>query len=635
MLMRRRLQGFRRAFVLAFLGLAWLGGCGATAADAPGAEVFGALPVEAGPVLSPDGHWLAWIEHKTPQARVVMFDVEARKVQRILSAPGGTDFLRLEWHNVETLLITTRDPIGSRTLAHDVSGGDGRVLLSMTEYLVASRISKLNTVITATKADNEFTAAKDPSHLKEVDTLSGRSTVINIGDKHTIGWVVDRDGNPVAREDWDWWHRQYRVYALSRDSIKEILRRDDSELPKLYGTLADRPALLLLATNGRGHQAAWALPLNGSPLQLLAEEPGADITGVFTDPYTGSVIGVSVSGAESSMHWLEPAANARYESLARAFPGRLVQPYSWTEDGKRTLVRVSSASSPPVFYLTDFKTHRADIAAEEYPGLAGVTLGDVKEITYRARDGTDIQAYLTTPPGKTAPLPLVVLPHGGPNARDYPGFDPFVQFLATRGYAVLQPQFRGSTGFGDAFRDAGDRQWGGLMQDDVTDGVRAMVAQGTADPRRVCIVGTSGYSGYAALAGGAFTPDLYACAVSINGFSDLGLVLRQTSSGTLFHVVSTSQSVWKKLIGGYGDAKRASPINAVSSIKTPILLMYGGDPYVPADQSQSMARALSGAGKDVTVVTLPQDREWRARTATRVQVLQELEKFLGQHLPRN
>ena len=227
----------------------------------------------------------------------------------------------------------------------------------------------------------------------------------------------------------------------------------------------------------------------------------------------------------------------------------------------------------------------------------------------------------------------MVYPHGDPQSRDYLAFDWLTQFLASRGYAVLQPQFRGSTGFGDAFREAGYRQWGGLMQDDVTDGVRAMIAQGIADPHRICIVGFS-YGGYAALAGAAFTPDLYSCAASISGVSDLPALMRgevPLYEGT----ISNSMSDWKAHIGGPHDANLAakSPINSVKAIKIPILIVYGtGDSVVPNAQSQNMALALKSAGKNVSVAILAGEDHWLSQTETRVQVLKELETFLGQHL---
>jgi dipeptidyl aminopeptidase/acylaminoacyl peptidase len=151
--------------------------------------------------------------------------------------------------------------------------------------------------------------------------------------------------------------------------------------------LADGSALVLLDTNGYAHQAAWALPLNGSPLKLISEDPNADITSVYHDPYSGAITGVYLSGNVTKVRWLDAAAQHRQDVLDKAFPGRDVEVYGWSTDGTKTLARVETASSPPVYYLVDFTAHRADIAAEEYPALANVPLAEVKQISYKARDG--------------------------------------------------------------------------------------------------------------------------------------------------------------------------------------------------------------------------------------------------------
>jgi dipeptidyl aminopeptidase/acylaminoacyl peptidase len=540
-----------------------------------------------------------------------MFDVPSRRVQRILAVPESVKLRYLVWNDNETLLVvlsaTTESKSSDevsleafRTIAQDVSGGDGRMLpmqaanshevnpkIAPLAYLIAARTSSPHSVIMMTPDACRC--------LLAVDTRTGKDSIIRHGNEFTTAWVVDRTGRAVAREDWDWHHHAYRVLALGANEVdkpREILRKDDSEHPRLAGLLADGSALVLLAANGRSHQAAWALPLDGSALNLIAEDPNADITRVYTDPYSGAIIGVYLGGSIASVHWLDAVAQRRQDVLDRSFGGRQVHVYGWTEDGTKTLASVETPSSPPVYYLVDFATHRADIAAEEYPALAGVPLGEVKEISY----------WLT-------------------------------QFIASRGFAVLQPQFRGSIGFGDAFREAGYRQWGGLMQDDVTDGVRAMIEQGIADPQRICIVGAS-YGGYAALAGAAFTPDLYSCAVSIRGVTDLPALMRETVpiyGGAL----STSLSDWKAHIGAPNDGNLSakSPINSVKSIKIPILIIYGtGDGVVPNEQSERMARALKAAGKTVDVAILKGEDHWLSRTETRIQVLKELDAFLGKHL---
>ncbi|MBS0377953.1 MAG: S9 family peptidase [Proteobacteria bacterium] len=593
--------------------------------------------------LSTDGRWVAWVDQTQEKPRVIIADVGARKVQRILALPERLKVRGLAWADGGTLLvafsqtsITLVAKQASReyfmTIAYDVGGGEGRLLPDKSALESAfARVILLH----STKPHTVMMASG--RILMEVDTDTGAGPIVKFGADHTVGWAVDRTGRPVAREDWDWIKGAYRVYALEGEHLREILRQDDKEQPLVVGLLPDGSALVLLANRGRPYRAAWAVPLDGSPIHLLAEEPGADIGATLTDPYSGAIIGVLVEGATNTIHWLDPLAQQRFDRVQRAFPGKTVGIYNWTADGQRVLARVDSASTPPVYYLVDFATHRADIVAEEYPRLSGVTLGEFRELTYKARDGTDIPAYLTLPPRKgDEPVPMVVLPHGGPQARDFPDFDWLVQFLASRGYAVLQPQFRGSTGFGEGFEKAGFRQWGGLMQDDVTDGVRAMIDQKIADPHHVAIVGMS-YGGYAALAGAAFTPELYSCAVSINGVSDLPRLLDEKAPSMIgsMRIYSNIQDVMEERIGKRTDSKLSarSPVNAAANFRAPVLILYGsGDGVVANDQSERMAKALTAANKPVTIVKLPDEDHWLSRSDTRLQMLTEIERFLKDHL---
>jgi dipeptidyl aminopeptidase/acylaminoacyl peptidase len=298
------------------------------------------------------------------------------------------------------------------------------------------------------------------------------------------------------------------------------------------------------------------------------------------------------------------------------------------------IAKVEDDAHPPIYYLVDFAKKSADIVNEAYPLLVGVKLGAVRDFAYEARDKYALTAYLTLPPGaEEKKLPLVVMPHGGPEWRDTPGFDWLAQFLASRGYAVLQPQFRGSTGFGQAHADAGRRQWGLRMQDDVTDGVRALIDKGIADPKRVCIVGWS-YGGYAALAGATFTPELYACAASIAGVSDLpDMVGFEFRSGGR---ESNSLVYWRDHIGAPTDPQviANSPARSAGTVRAAILLIHGvDDTVVPISQSQHMARALKTAGKSYELIELPGEDHWMmTSSSSRIRTLTELERFLGKYL---
>jgi len=260
-------------------------------------------------------------------------------------------------------------------------------------------------------------------------------------------------------------------------------------------------------------------------------------------------------------------------------------------------------------------------------------------VTYKARDGLEINAVLTAPPDydseTSGKLPAIVMPHGGPASYDRFDFNWRAQYFANRGYLIIQPNFRGSTGFGEEFEDAGRGEWGGKMQDDITDGVNALADAGIIDRDRVCIAGAS-YGGYAALAGAAFTPDLYKCVVAIAPVSDLNLMLsdRRRRSGSDHWVISYWEDVMAE-----GDARKEklnaiSPVHFAERIKAPVLLLHGNDDtVVPYNQSTVMERALRQAGKQVDLVKLEGEDHWLSVADTRLQTLREMDRFIAEHLP--
>ena len=602
------------------------------AADPPPLEAFGRLPAETRPAISPDGHWLAWIDQQETPARIVMFDVTNHRVHRSLAAPSAVN--ALVWSDADILLILLRTTAINTAPSHDAHTVYRFVALTAQEGparflpVAGKNGMALDAKLLHARGATPHSAIMYLSTCRcavSVDTLTGEFTEISDSRPQTVGWVVDRKDTPLVREDWDFKTHTYRLLVQHDDSQKPrvLLRQSDTEVPKVMGATADGLAVVLLTDNGRAHQAAWALPLDGSPMQLLVEDPEADITNVFADPLTGAITGVYVSGSVTTLRWLDPAIVKRQEALQKLFPDRGVWQVGWTDDASKVLAQVQGPATAPAYYLVDYKSHRADIAAEEYPLLKYVELAPVRETPYTARDGTTIPAYLTRPQGATGPLPMVVLPHDGPANRDFPVFNWMVQYLASRGYAVLQPQFRGSSGFGDAWLRAGFRQWGGLMQDDVTDGVRAMVKLGIADPQHICLMG-SNYGGYVALAGAAFTPDLYRCAVSVNGIADLSALVRDAKPKT-YGTVTSNDLVIKERIGKSGDPNLArwSPINAAKNIHIPLLLLYGkGDSEELKNASVHMADVMRGAGKQVTL----------SEFETRFHMLSEIDEFLSTEL---
>jgi dienelactone hydrolase len=640
---------------------------GGAAAEAPPAEAFANLPQTSQAVMSPDGKLLAWQDETDTAPQVVIFDIERHQISRVVRVETGAKLRGLIFGGNSTLLSTMsftaqmrNDPHEAdqyeywRTLAINTDGGEKRELLMeggvrrrvTTAHVLLWNVPKPNTVMMSTMDFNplyrpqrlgtRIDTMESPwgLNLYAVDAQSGNGSLLERGTRYTAAYVLDRNGEPVARTEW---HARDAVFNISRREEadwKVVFHSEQVRGPVQVSPVSpDAKSVLAIYAVHEGPARAWSVPLDGGAPSDLLPDVSEDIDSFVGDPNSGTPIGVRLGGLSPRRHWLDPQLEAQYQRIAKPFPGRDVYVGGHALDFSRAVAVVEGPSSPPVYYLIDFGSHKADIVGEAYPALAKVNLGQAQAIAFAARDGTSIPAILTVPPGIPAKnLPLVVLPHDGPGGHDQLVFDWWTQFLATRGYAVLQPQFRGSTGFGGRFEHAGHGQWGGLMQDDVTDGVKAMVAQGIADARRICIVGR-GYAGYVALAGVAFTPELYACAASINGISDLPDMLGFMKEH--YGAASSVVSYWREDIGSSFDPQLAqrSPARAADRIRAPVLLMHSADDtVVPPSQTGVIANALQKAGRNVTVVTLLGDDHWLSRASTRIQMLKELDQFLAANL---
>lgn len=634
----------------------------------PAIAAFGKVPAMTSAVLSPNGRHLAWTDNSGARQVVEVVDLASR--QRLARLESATDLIvrDMQWADDDVLLIhnsfTLPTPIArgtkeqidwTRITALNVrtrnnvvllqKGGDfslvtgatilaartdkpGRVVMSSWDFSATNHRQETGSHISSGRRHSGWTY-----NVYDVDTETGKGRRIAQGTAFTDDWVVDDQGEPVARAEWEPQRQLFSVLHRRGRAWKDIFRQESAGRPTLLGVTNDGAALWMLGTLGHSHQALWRLPVDGSEPQLTIGDDEYDITGPLYDPYTRELQGVWVGGPAPEIRWLDEGARKRSESLRKTFGGHYAHVIDRSADHTRVLVDVSDTTKPTTFYLIDYQRGSADIVGEQYPELANVTLGEVRTIAYKARDGYEIPAYLTLPPGLEAQrLPLVALPHGGPQSRDVLDFDWLAQFIASRGYAVIQPQFRGSTGLGEAHAKAGYRQWGGLMQDDVTDAVKAMVEQGIADPARVCIAGAS-YGGYAALAGAAFTPELYACAISINGVTDLPLMLHYEKLTTGSE--SNAVAYWAEHIGSPYDENviARSPARAAQAIRAPILLLHGSsDSVVPLDQAQVMIKALRSADKRHKFVELPGEDHWLSRSDSRIRVLTEMEAFLDEYL---
>lgn len=325
-----------------------------------------------------------------------------------------------------------------------------------------------------------------------------------------------------------------------------------------------------------------------------------------------------------------------WKAVKAAFPNAFVQLESWSVDRRRIVVRVDSLEEGPAYALVDLDKRNATWLGGEYQQVAAADVSPQKPIRFKAADGLELTGYLTTPRGREAKrLPLIVFPHGGPAARDYPGFDWWAQGMASRGYAVLQVNFRGSEGLGDALLEAGHGQWGRKMQTDLSDGVQFLAADGVIDPKRVCIVGAS-YGGYAALAGAASDIPTYRCAASFGGLSDLGRFVSWSKAKR----GQDAFRYWTRFMGA--EENRAavlaqiSPASRVDKIAIPVLLIHGkDDSVVPVEQSQILADALKKAGKPYELIVQKGEDHWLSRGETRLQTLTSIMAFVEKYNPPN
>lgn len=644
-----------------------------SAAPPPPTEAFASLPATRDVTLSPGGQMIAYLDSSAGDPRVVMFDIAAKKIVRILTLEAGMTFRDLHWNDDSTLLyelsmsVVTpsrrgprKDPDIQREIyriyATDVSNPTPRLMLKsdmelgfMTGVSVLKwHTSKPHTMIIQTSnwskvAEGGIDSLRGRTDfwarsIYEVDTQTGNGMRLDLGDPHTIRYAVDADGKLLARDEWSPDTQTYDVIARRGATWTKIYGEKRHGPLQMLGPTADATAVWLLGEDADGRFKLWSLPLDGSPRKIAFEDSQSVINRVTIDD-SGALQAVWVGPSDDTPTWFDKAEEQRRAAMSNAFPGLQVEFRSHSDDKHLQILSTSGADSPPVFYLIDLQSHRASIVGSAYPALDGVKLGKVVSFNYKAHDGTDIPGYLTLPPGaSSAALPLIVLPHGFPDERDDLTFHWLRQYLATRGYAVFQPQFRGSWGFGEAFQSAGDRQWGLLMQDDVTDGVHALIDQGKADPHRICIVGYNsnfGYAGYAALAGAAFTPDLYQCAVSVNGISDLPTFLdfQIQRAGT----DSPTNNYWHRRIGERGDPNviGRSPARAIDRFKAPVLLIYSAhDSVVPTDQSTRFAEAMRNGARRVKLVELPDEDHGLSHTPTRIMALQEMTKFLYDHLQK-
>jgi dipeptidyl aminopeptidase/acylaminoacyl peptidase len=596
-------------------------------------------PERVSPRISRDGSQLAWIAPRDGVLNVWVAPVSAEQGvdwadARVVTDDTDRGIRQFAWAHDGHHLLYLQDTAGDenwrlhdvdlRTMEHrDLTPFDG----VQTQIIGLERSRPDEVLLGLNRANPQL------HDVYRLSLTSGELTK-EIDNPGYIGWLADSDLQVRAAAA----PQPDGSYALMVRSDagadwRELMRipPDDAENTGAVGFSADGRSLLMTSSIDAETSRLVLLDVATGATEVLAEDDEADVSDVKVHPVTRQPQIVATLKARTEYQVLDESVAADLAAIRALHPGDPT--FQGTDDADRTwLVGFTNDSGAVPYFAFDRQTGSAQFLFEHQPELSRYELAAMEPISYQARDGLTVHGYATFPPGKDrADLPTVLVVHGGPWGRDVWGYDPHAQWLANRGYLCLQVNFRASTGYGKAFLNAGDREWGAKMQDDLSDAVAYAIGQGWADPAKVAIFGGS-YGGYAALAGAAFTPDLYACAVDVVGPSNL------------ITLIQTIPPYWAPMIALFhrrvGDPEKdadflwsRSPLSRADQIRIPLLIAQGAnDPRVKQAESEQIVAALAKAGIEYDYMLFPDEGHGFAKPENRLRFYAAAEKFLARHL---
>ncbi len=461
----------------------------------------------------------------------------------------------------------------------------------------------------------------------QLDVEKGTTRRIMRSRDPILRWFADREG--VVRFGYGFSDRN--AVFVARDSADDNWRvlsrfRRFDEAPFEFLGFGVLPRTMMVSVEHNGRDAVFEMDLSEhDDLQLLFAHPTVDVRGAIVWRETGAVVGFSYETDRRQRHFIDPGAQHAQASIDASLPDTRNVVLRQASTSARYLVSAGSDVRPSEYFLFDLEARsRVHLASETR--LAKHTLAPMRTIEVKTPAGLKLPGYLTLPVGaEPKNLPAIVLPHGGPYDRDSWGYDPLVQLLASRGYAVIQVNFRGSTGYGSAWLNAGFQGWGTVMHEDITSAARWLVEQGIADPKRMCIVGWS-YGGYAALIGAIREPGLYRCAASIAGVTSLGKLQRDSE------IYYGGGAARRNQIGTENLADN-SPLALADRLQVPVLLVHGTDDMqVLVGHSERMAKALERTAHPAELVLIDKGDHSLTRAQWRETLYRKLVDFLGKNL---
>lgn len=627
---------------------------GQSAQAAPTIEDYGKLPGFEDAAMSPSGNRVALIATVKNERSLIVLEND-----RLLTSSnlGDTKVRDLEWATDEMLLVDYSQTEKLWGFTAEKAEFTRTVVMSMSRKEPDIVFAKKRDVANATAGwyglreidgrmygffggfpmsddgEGSYRFEGGPPALYKVDLIS--MNVRQVGkrpdDDSRRDWLVNAAGEVVAT-----------LTRQSRSGDWRIVNADDHKIvtgTNLLGgvslfALGDAGASVIYYQEEEetGASRYYEVPLaGGTPIELFAD---IDIDHFYIDPRTGVLLGYVETGKPPKPRFFDPAFNKKVGRIAKAFP-KLNWSIADSSSGFGKVVLVTNGNGDSgTWWTVDLDKLTAEPLGYERPAINPADVGAISTISYKAADGLDIEGILTLPPGREAKnLPVVMFPHGGPTSQDTESFDWWAQAFAARGYAVFQPNFRGSTNKDAAFVKAGHGEWGRKMQTDISDGLAYLARQGIVDPKRACIVGAS-YGGYAALAGVTLQQGIYRCSVAVAGVADLAMMV----STDIYESGSdpTLKRNLKAEIGSGRELRDVSPRRFADKADAPILLIHGkDDTVVPFRQSQAMADALKEADKPYDLVTLAGEDHWLSRSETRLKMLQATIGFVEKHNPAN
>ncbi len=618
-----------------------------TVPTAPTPQQWAKSPAVANINLSPSGNRLAYISEE--DGNKILYDFDLTTKQSTPYNMGTAKIASLGWIDDDHILVVTfvADKL-------DVYAGGQATFKIATIFNLKTRspnilfhnvdnfagITRGNLKVIDYKGERQVVASAqrldsdDSVYLYRFALDNDRPWPVDRGPAETLYWVVSPGGEPVGRSSYSEQTSVWMVEYYRDGTWKTIYSTKVAGVwPTLFGLGRDGKTLVVYMSSSSDQEGNYyEMSADGSLSPPLTDLP-AQSDPIF-DPITFRLCGFSheVDGWPSYQYY-DTKMQALVKGAQDAVEGYRMVIADRADDPHKMIVYSEGADDAGTYYYIDFVTGKVLQIGSQYPDIPTQWITSKTAIKYKAADGLDIEAFLTLPPNRTATdLPLVVFPHGGPEAQDTLAFDWEVQAYASLGYAVLQPNYRGSTGYGQAFIDAGNGEWGRKMQTDLSDGVRFLTAKGVVDAKRVCIVGAS-YGGYAALAGAAFDPGVYNCAVDIAGISDLKAFL-YTKFAEAAHKRGVAYRIWQQRFGQNTDLDAISPIRNVARIDVPVLIIHGkADTVVDYSQSSSMADALKAAGKTVEFVPFVGQNHWEMDETSRIGMMTTIASFLQRYNP--